>query len=131
MRSPTMSRSSESATYSATRTLLRRSAGGRSPPITRLLVPVAAQDDLVEVVGLLEDLARPEHHRGERITRDADVEVRDLAKKLIEPAEQRATAGQEDAAIDDVSRELGRSALERFAECVHDVADRLLQRLAH
>src|SRR5262245_30954436 len=87
MRSPMMSRSIESATYSAARALLRRSAGGRKPPMASVLV--AAQDDFFEVLDLFEDLPRSEHHAGERVGRDANVEVRDLAQQQIETAQQR------------------------------------------
>src|SRR5262249_37517913 len=127
-RSPAASSSRGVATYSATRALLRRSAGGRNPPMPLPLV--AAQDDLFVVLDVLEDLACTEHDTGERVLGDADVEIGDLAQEQVESAQQGAAAGQEDAAVDDVRRQLGRGALEGFTQGVDDLAHRLLQRFA-
>ena len=46
------------------------------------------------------------------------------------PDEERASAGEDDAAVHDVGRELGRRLVERRADRVQDLADRLLERVA-
>jgi hypothetical protein len=82
-------------------------------------VLVGVNEDLVEVLGSLEDAAGATHDTGERIVGDTDREVRHLAHQEIEAAQQRTASGEEDAAIHDVRRQLGRRLLERFAQRVH------------
>src|SRR5689334_15462505 len=50
---------------------------------------------------------------GERIVGDVDMEARLLGDQPVEIAQQRAAAGQHDAAFGDVGAELGRRLLER------------------
>src|SRR2546426_4618269 len=128
MRSPATSISSESAAYRPRSTLLRRSAGGRNPPMTSVLV--AAQNDLLEVFELLEDLAGPQHDTRERILGDPDVQIGHLAQQEVEASQQRPAPSHEDPSVHDVGRELRRRALEGLSKGVHNAADRLLECLA-
>ena len=67
-----------------------------------------------------EHLACSHHHRRERVVRDRDREARLLAEALVEVLEKRASAGEHDAAVDDVRRELGRRLLERGPDRLDD-----------
>ena len=53
-----------------------------------------------------------------------------LPQALVEALQQRAAAGEHDAAVHDVGRELGRRAVERLLDRVDDLRQRLLERLA-
>src|SRR5262249_18059187 len=127
-RSPTSSSNNDVPANNPSKMLPRRSVDGRTPPINSVLV--AAEDDFLEVLELLENLARPQNDARQRILRAPDVEIGDLAQQQIEASQQRAAAGHEDAAIDDVCRELWRRALERLAQRIDDAADGLLQGFA-
>ena len=53
-----------------------------------------------------------------------------LAQALLHPLQQRAAAGERDAAVHDVAGELGRRAVERVLDRADDLAERLLERRA-
>src|SRR5918992_3689173 len=55
--------------------------------------------------------------------------LRLVPEALVEPGEQGAAAGEDDAAVHDVRGELGRRLVERRADRVDDLADRLLERV--
>ena len=57
--------------------------------------------------------------------------LRLLAQPLVDPLQQRAAAGEHDAAVHDVRRQLGRSAVERLLDGVDDLHERLLERGAN
>ena len=74
--------------------------------------------------------ARAHDHRGQRVLGDEDRQAGFVAQALVEIAQQRAAAGEDDAAIVDVGRELGRNAFERVADRLDDLAQRLCERFA-
>src|SRR5688572_1116520 len=80
---------------------------------------------------VVEDPSGTSHDARERLLVDMDGEVRFVLQQAIEPADQRASARHDDAAIDDVGRELGRRDLERTPGRFDDGLDRLLDALAH
>ena len=59
-----------------------------------------------------------------------DGQVRLLPQQMIETAQQRAAAGEHDALVDDVRRQLRRRPLQTRAHRFHDGHHRLAQRLA-
>jgi hypothetical protein len=78
---------------------------------------------------VLERPAGAERDAGQRIVGDGDRKPGLVAKHLVEPLQQRAAAGQDDALVDDVGGELGRGILERDPDALDDRPDRLAQRL--
>ena len=56
--------------------------------------------------------------------------VRLVPQALVQAVEQRAAAGEHDAAIHDVGRELGRRLVQRRLDRVDDLVDRVLERVA-
>ena len=74
--------------------------------------------------------AGAQDHRGQRILGDEHRQAGLLAQPLVEVAQQRAAAGQDDAAVVDVGGQLGRNPLERVAHRLDDLAQRLGQRFA-
>src|SRR4029079_6417418 len=57
--------------------------------------------------------------------------LRLLAPPLVDPLQERPAAGEQDAAIHDVRRQFGRSAVERLLDGVDDLHERLLERGAY
>src|SRR5215831_6349250 len=66
---------------------------------------VLVQADLAQQVEVREHFAGPEHHRRERVLGDRDRQPGFLAQQAVEVPEQRAAAGEHDAAVDDVGAE--------------------------
>src|SRR6185312_6409309 len=64
----------------------------------------------------------------QRIVGDVDVQARLFGNQPVEIAQQRAAAGEHDAALGDVRAELGRRLLERALDRADDAAERLVQR---
>src|SRR3954468_1076082 len=74
-------------------------------------VAVAAVAGLVRAVDRLELLQAPagtDGDAGERALGQVDRHLRLVAQALVEAVEQRTAAGEHDAAVHDVGRELGR-----------------------
>ena len=69
-------------------------------------------------------------HRGQRVLGDVHRHAGLVAQPLVEAAQQRAAAGEHDAAVHDVAGELGRGLVEGGADGVDDRVQRLLERLA-
>ena len=65
---------------------------------------------------------------GQRVVRDHHGQAGLFHEKLVDIAQQRAAAGEHDAALGDVGAELGRRLLERLLDGAHDALQRLLQR---
>ena len=86
--------------------------------------------NLPQQVEVRQHLAGAEHDRRQRILGHRERQAGLLAQPLVEILQHRAAAGQHDAAIDDVGRQLGRRALERDAHGVDDDVDGFGQRLA-
>ena len=67
---------------------------------------------------------------GERALGEVDRHLRLVAQPLVEAGEERAAAGEHDAAVHDVRGELGRRLVERRLDRVDDLRDRLVERAA-
>src|SRR2546422_10573395 len=67
---------------------------------------------LLQQIELVEHFPRAQRDARQRILSLGHREVRFLAQQMIETEEQRATAGDDDALVDDVGRELRRRPLE-------------------
>ena len=84
--------------------------------------------NLPQQVEVRQHLAGAEHHRRQRVLGHRQRQARLLAQALVEVLQHGPAAGQHDAAVDDVGRQLGRRALEHRANRIDDRVDRLLQR---
>src|SRR4051794_25611209 len=89
-------------------------------------VLVGAVDDLE----LLQGAARADRDARQRGLREMRGHLGLLAQALVEPLQQGAAAGQHDATVHDVGRELRRRAVEGLLDRVDDLRERLLERLA-
>src|SRR5206468_8469690 len=104
---------------------------GRGCVTTPGLPPAArAHQDALEDLELFEALPRAEHHRLQRRVGDPDRHPGLVTEPLVQPAEERAAAGEHDAAIHDVRGELGWGPIERGLDRVDDGVHRLLDRAA-
>ncbi len=74
--------------------------------------------------------SRADDDRGQRILGHENGKARFVAKPLVEVTQQRAAAGEDDAAVEDVSGKLWRHSLERVANRLDDETNRLGQRVA-
>src|SRR3954471_13430804 len=66
---------------------------------------------------------------GEGIVGDRDRKAGLVAKHLVQPLQQGAAAGEDDALVDDVGGKLGRGVLERDPDALDDRPDWLRKRL--
>src|SRR5215207_9663595 len=94
------------------------------PPSARSGILVAAVDRLE----LLEAAAGADRHTRERRLGQVRGHLRLVAQAVVEPLEERAAAGEHDAAVHDVRGQLRRRAVERFLDGVDDRLERLLER---
>src|SRR3954468_24995405 len=131
-----VSRVSESATRTAKTARRRRTAlsymrkvspkswsfSSPGPPVARV-VAVRAVDRLE----LLQRAARAHRDAGQRRLRAMGGHLRLLAQSLIHALQQRSAAGEHDAAIHDVRRQLGGSPVQRLLDGVDDLRERLFQ----
>src|SRR2546429_9717915 len=79
---------------------------------------------------LVERLAGAQHDAGQRGLRPSDLEPRFGTDPLVDPAEQRSAAGEDDPPIADVGGELGRGAFERVLDGGDDPLDRSVKGVA-
>src|ERR1043166_7171405 len=133
-RSPSPSRRPNRVGSAIAPTERRRQSRNRRVSLREVARPGArfisrGQHTLILLV-VVEDAAGAAHHAGERVVVHVDREAGLLLQKEVEPADQGAAPGHDDAAIDDVAGQLRRGDLERPAHRVHDLLDRLLDRLA-
>src|SRR5882672_11113498 len=77
---------------------------------------------------IAEHFPRAQHDAGQGVVGDGDRQPGFLANTFVEILEQRAAAGQNDAAVADISGKLGRRALERHPNRVHDCGNALAER---
>src|SRR5947199_3718953 len=77
---------------------------------------------------LLEAAPGADRHARERALRQVHGHLRLVAQALVEPREERAAAGEHDAAIHDVRSQLRRSLVERRLDRLDDLRDRLVER---
>ena len=85
----------------------------------------------VDRLELLEAAARADRDARQRRLGEVRRHVRLVAQALVEPVQQRAAAGEHDAAVHDVGGELGRRLVERRLDRVDDLRHRLLERVPH
>ena len=96
----------------------------------RSVPPRARAVRAVDRLELLEAAARADRDARERALGEVHGHLRLVAEPLVEPLQQRAAAGEHDAAIHDVRGELGRRLVERRLDRVDDLRDRLVERAA-
>src|SRR2546421_626664 len=105
---------------------LRRS---RQPPAPRRSVVSRCEQNFLEHFELLEALPRSEHDGVQRILRPPDGHPRLRRQPGVEPVQQRAAAGDDDALLHHVGGQLGRRpverVLDRVADCLHGLLDGL------
>src|SRR5437899_5160808 len=104
-------------------------AGAGPGTASHVVGPGLLNGDVLEEREFIQDLAGPHHDRGERVVGQHDGEARLLAQQGVEVAEERAAAGQHDALVDDVRRQLGWRALETDADRLDDLVDGLEERV--
>src|SRR6201999_1405031 len=85
----------------------------------------------VDRLELLERDARADSNAGERRLRQLARHLALVVEALPQALQQRANAGEGDAAVHDVAGQLGRRLVERLLDRGDDVADRLFERVAH
>ena len=81
------------------------------------------------LVGELEDPAAAARDAGQRIVGDDHRQAGFFHEQLVDVAQQRAAAGEHDAALGDVGAEFRRGLLERLLDRADDALQRFLQRL--
>src|SRR5436190_2239398 len=91
----------------------------------RFYVNALFEGDSAQQIEIRQHLARTEDHRRQRILGELYRKAGLLAQPLVEILQQRPAASEDDAAIEDVGRQLRRNAL----ECVVDRLDNRLHRL--
>src|ERR1051326_4227208 len=101
-------------------------------PVSLLPSPFSALFDrnLPEQIEIGEHLARSERDARQRILGQRDREAGLFAQALVEVLQHRAAAGDDDALVHDVGRQLGRRALQGDTDGLDDRGDRLAERLA-
>src|SRR5262245_16362077 len=104
--------------------LLKRAARATS-------LPSSGAEDGPVLLFVVEDPARPSHHARQWIFIHLNRQTRLLPQQQIETANERAAARHDDAAVDDVARELRRCDLERATHGVDDLLNRFLNRLTN
>ena len=85
----------------------------------------------VDRLELLEASAGADRHAGQRALGEVNRHLGLVAQALVEAVQERAAAGEDDAAVHDVGRQLGRGLVERRLDRVDDLADRAVERAAH
>src|SRR5437763_4395957 len=73
-----------------------------------------------QLVHQLENAPATARHAGERVIRHDDGQTGLFREELVDIAQQRATAGEDDAALGDVGAKLGGSLFERLLHGAHD-----------
>src|SRR5438067_13541725 len=85
----------------------------------------------VDRLELLEAPARADRDARQWGLREMDGHLRLVPQPLVEVREERAAAGEDDAAIHDVGRELRRSLVERRLDRLDDLGHRFVERAAN
>src|SRR6202050_513135 len=81
---------------------------------------------LAQRLEVLDALAGSQCHRVERVVGQVDRHARLFPQPLVKPTQQRPATGQRDAAVHDVTGELGRALVERGLNGVDDHRERFL-----
>src|ERR1700733_596574 len=92
------------------------------------LAPGLRHQDLAQRLEVLDTLAGPQRHRVERVVGHVDRHARLFPQPLVKPTQQRAATGQRDAAVHDVTGELGRALVQRGLHGVDDHGEWFLNR---
>src|SRR5579871_104652 len=103
------------------------SAGLQKVKLRRILV----DRDLAEELEVGEHLAGSKDYGGQRVVGDGDREAGFFADALVEVLDESASTGEDDAAVGDIGGELGRGALEGYADGVDDGGDALGEGFAY
>jgi hypothetical protein len=105
---------------------------GAAPAIARAQGPGVrlGHQDAIHRLQVLEHLTRAADDAGQRVVGDVDRHLGGLRDALVQPGEEGASAGKDDALIHDVGDELGRGFLDRVADRVDDLLDGRLDSLA-
>src|SRR5215218_2679216 len=93
----------------------KRTKSSRAPIRAARATRASGAEDRPVLLLVVENPARASHDARERIFVDVNGQPGLLAQQEIEPPDERTAAGHDDAAIDDVARELRRRDLERAA----------------
>src|ERR1700733_3063842 len=93
-------------------------------------LPSVGNEYLAQGVKVLDAFAGAEHNGVERAVRDVHGHSRLLPDALVESAQQGAAAGEGDATVHHVARQLGRALVERGLDRVDDEVDGLVERLS-
>src|SRR4051812_26104140 len=87
--------------------------------------------DVTVFLGRVEDPPRPTHHAGHGVLVEVYRQAGLLLEQQVQPANQRATAGHDDAAVHDVGGELGRRNFQGAPHRIHDLLNRFLYRFTN
>src|SRR5271157_767682 len=101
----------------------------RKDSMTRGPLPLVYRN-LAQQPEIAQHAAGAQHHGCQRIVGDGNRQPGFFADALVQVLQQGAAAGQHDAAIADIGAQLGRSALQRHADGIHNHGDGLRERLA-
>src|SRR5262245_25934534 len=102
---------------------------GRKSWLSSTTASIEAEQARTVLVDQLQHLAAPASYPAERILGNHHRQAGLFHQQLVAVAQQRATAGEHDAALGDVRTQLGRRLLERGLDRANDALQRLLQRL--
>src|SRR5690348_16169828 len=91
------------------------------------MVVLAGPRAAVDRLELLEAPAGADRDARERALGEMHGHLRLVAQALVEAGEERAAACEDDAAVHDVRRELGRRLVERGLDRLDDLRDRLVE----
>src|SRR5688572_3353962 len=114
----------------ATRQTASTAVSTRVPERVARDAAMSGRQDGPVLLLVVEDLAGAADDTGERILVDVDRKPRFLVQDQVQSTDQRAAAGHDDTAVDDVRGQLGWRDFERAPHRVDDLLDRLLDRLA-
>src|SRR3954454_1532831 len=107
---------------------VERYAGEETGWLAPAAVAVSSFRRTVDDLELLEAPPRPDRDAGERRLGELYGHLGLLAQPVLEPVEERPAAGEDDAAVHDVRRELGRRLVQRRLDRVENLADGLVER---
>ena len=106
------------------------SAHGRATLAAAVASAGAGAVRAVDRLELLEAAPGADRHTRERALGEVDGHLRLVAQALVEPRQERAAAGEDDAAVHDVGGELRRRLVERRLDRLDDLRHRLVERAA-
>src|SRR2546427_5769118 len=112
-------------------TTSRRVVRGREySAMAKSLAPVRGDQHPLQDFELLQALPRTDGHARQRVLGNMNRHSGLMLQTLVHSLEERPTTGQDDPALHDIGRQLGRTPVEGVPHSVDDRVDRLLQGLA-